>query len=91
MRHHEIEHVLECFFVTSLPQILHTVFILNAQRFYLIDKHEPILTYIAVPERKISLKWREKRPLCPKFMACPTYALVPNLHLERHQSAVQES
>ena len=47
-----------------------------------------ILTYIAVPERNISLKWREKRPLCPKFMACPTYALVPNLHLERHQSAV---
>ena len=58
------------------------------KRFYLIDKREPILTYIAVPERKISLKWREKRPLCPKFMACPTYALVPNLHLERHQSAV---
>ena len=58
------------------------------KRIYLIDKREPILTYIAVPERKISLKWREKRPLCPKFMACPTYALVPNLHLERHQSAV---
>ena len=47
-----------------------------------------ILTYIAVPERKFSLKWREKRPLCPKLMACPTYALVPNLHLERHRSVV---
>ena len=58
------------------------------KRFYLIDKREPLLTYIAVPERNISIKWREKRPLCPKFMACPTYALVPKLHLERHQSAV---
>ena len=53
------KNILFCYqFTTNLAQSLH-----RAQRFYLIDKRELILPYIAVPERKFSLKWREKLPL----------------------------